>query len=439
MAAAPRAQMPTWLEPYRAPAERLIRAATADDFAWKRLALLTDAAGSRLSGSPGLDRAIAWAAEELARDGFERVHTEPVMVPRWVRGEERAEVVAPDARPLAMLGLGGSTATPPGGITAEAVVVGSLAELAQSGDKLRGRIAVLNVPFTTYDDTRPVRSDGPSRAARMGAVAALVRSVGAPGLRLPHTGSVSYAADAPRIPAAAISTEDGDMLQRMADRGTRIVLHLEMQAHAEPDVPSANVIAELRGRELPDEYVVVGGHLDSWDVGAGASDDGAGCVAAWEALRLMSSLGLRPRRTVRLVLWTNEENGERGARAYRDAHRQELASHAMMLEADSGVFPPLVFGFSGSDRARDSVAAIASLLGSIVADRISGVASGSDIEPSVAASGIPALSLDGGNDYFVIHHTAADTVDKIKPGDLARAAAAIAVMTYVIADLPQRL
>jgi carboxypeptidase Q len=442
---APRARIaaqtpaPAWLDAYRAPAARLIREATSTDFAWQRLARLTDTAGHRLSGSPELDRAITWAVDELKRDGLENVHTERVMVPKWVRGAESAELVQPAPREIAMLGLGGSVGTPPQGLQAETLVVRSVADLETRAAEVRGRIVVFNVPFTTYEETRPIRTNGASRAARLGAVAALIRSVGPPGLRLPHTGSLTYAANDPKIPGAAISTEDADLLQRLADRGTRAIVRLKMEAHAEPDVESANVVAELRGRELPDEYVVVGGHLDSWDVGAGASDDGGGCVATWEALRLMKTLGLRPRRTVRLVLWTNEENGARGGSTYRDTHADELARYVLMLESDDGVFEPRGFGFTGSDRARETVTAIASLLHDLDADRIGPAGGGSDIDPSVARGRIPALSLDVGGDYFRIHHTAADTVDKIAAGDIAKCAASIAVMTYVIADMPQRL
>jgi carboxypeptidase Q len=225
----------------------------------------------------------------------------------------------------------------------------------------------------------------------------------------------------------------------MIDRGERPVVRLLMEAHFEPDVMSANVIGELRGRERPEEIVVVAGHLDSWDVGDGASDDGGGCVVTWEALRLMKKLGLRPRRTVRVVLFTNEENGGRGGAAYRDAHRAELPKHVMMLESDSGVFRPVGFSFTGSDRAREQVRAIATLLRGLGADRIGPNGGGADIDPSVRAGGIAAMSLDVEGDYFLIHHTEADTIDKIDPLQMSKCAAAIAVMAYVIADMPQRL
>jgi carboxypeptidase Q len=259
-------------------------------------------------------------------------------------------------------------------------------------------------------------------------------------LRTPHTGALQYAADAPKIPAAAITSEDADLLQRLTDSGRRIVVRLKMDAHFEADVESANVVGEIRGREQPDQVVLVSGHLDSWDVGAGATDDGGGCVVTWEALRIMKKLNLRPRRTVRVVLWTNEENGGRGGLAYRDQHRAELGKHVLMLESDGGVFRPIGFGFSGNESARDVVKAIATLLSGIAADQISPGGGGADIGPSVQEGHVPAMSLEvDGSKYFRIHHTPADTIDKIDPVEMAKCAAAVAVMAYVVADLPQRI
>jgi carboxypeptidase Q len=433
---------PPWLESYREPAARLIGEAVGSTFAWQRLAELTDSIGNRISGSPALDRAIAWAVTEMKRDGLENVHTEKVMVPRWVRGAESAEILEPAAHQMVMLGLGDSVGTPAEGITAEVLVVRGFEDLEAHAARAKGRVVLFNVPFTTYGETVRFRSMGPSRAARLGAVAMFVRAVGPAGLRTPHTGGLQYAGDAAKIPAAAVTTEDADRLQRMADRGSRIVVRLKMEAHFDRDAESANVVGELRGRELPDEVVVVGGHLDSWDVGAGASDDGGGCVVTWEALRIMKKLNLRPRRTVRVVLWTNEENGGRGGQAYRDQHRAELSKHVMMMESDGGVFRPLGFGFSGNETARDTVRAISTLLTGIAADQITPGGGGADIGPSVQEGRIPAMSLDvegAATKYFLIHHTPADTIDKIDPTDMARCAAAVAVMAYVIADLPQRL
>ncbi len=430
---------PDWIDAYREPAARLIGEALSSRFAWDRLAELGDNYGPRLSGSTNLDSAIRWAVDQMKRDGLENVHTEPAMVPVWVRGQESARMTAPSDQEIVMLGLGMSVGTPPGGIEAETWVVGSFEELDANPERAKGRIVVYNQPFVSYGPSVQYRTDGASRAARDGAVAVLVNSAGKPGLRTPHTGALRYADDAPRIPAAAITAEDAARLQRMQDRGTRVVVRLTMEAHVLPDVQSANVIGEIRGREKPDEVVLLGGHLDSWDVGTGSTDDGGGCVVTWEAVRLMKTLGLTPRRTVRVVLFTNEENGGRGGQAYLEAHRDELAHHVLMLESDGGVFRPSGFGFSGNDAARATIAHIATLLRGIEADDIRPGGGGADIGPSVEAASIPAMSPIVGGDYFLVHHTPADTVDKIDPMDMARNAAAIAVMAYVVADMPERL
>ena len=428
------------MAPYRDAAARLIGAALADTSAWQRLAELTDTFGHRLSGSRALEDAIAWAVAGMKRDGLDHVRAEAVMVPHWVRGRERAELVAPVRHALVMLGLGNSVGTPVAGIEAEAVVVRNYEELDAKGASLKGKIVVYNVAWNGYGPTVQYRSSGASRAAAYGAVGMLIRSVGQPGLQTPHTGALSYAADQPKIPAAAITNEDADRLQRLQDRGLKLIVRLSMEAQMLPDAESANVIGEITGRERPEEVVVLGCHFDSWDVGTGATDDGGACIASWEAVRLMKALGLRPRRTVRVVLFTNEENGGRGGQGYRDQHQAELANHVMMLETDGGVFRPLGFGFSGSDSARATVTDIASLLAIVGATKIGASGGGSDIGPSVQAGAVPSMSLDvDGALYFTLHHTMADTIDKIAPDDLARCVASLAVMGYVVADLPQRL
>jgi carboxypeptidase Q len=429
-----------WLDEYREPAARLLGEAVGSTFAWQRLSVLTDSIGNRISGSPALDRAIQWAVSEMKKDGLENVHTEKAMVPRWIRGSESAEIIEPARHPMVILGLGDSVATPADGVQAEVLTVRTFEELDTRSAQARGKIVFFNAPFTNYGETVRFRSAGPSRAARLGAVGVLVRSIGPDGLRTPHTGALSYANDAPKIPAAAVTSEDADRLQRMSDRGNTVIVRLKMEAHFGPDAESANVVGEIRGREKPDEVVVVSGHLDSWDVGAGASDDGGGCVVTWEALRIMKKLNLRPRRTVRVVLWTNEENGGRGGLAYRDQHRAELAKHVLMIESDGGVFRPLGFGFSGNEAGRETVKAIATLLSGIAADQITPGGGGADIGPSMQEGHIPGMSLDvDGSKYFLIHHTPADTIDKIDPVEMAKCAGTIAVMAYVVADLPSRL
>jgi carboxypeptidase Q len=429
-----------WVNAYRDTASRLMKTATADDFAWQRLAELTDTYGNRLSGSENLSRAVLWAVDTMKKDGLENVRAEKVMVPKWVRGRESAEIVDPARHSIALVGLGGTIATPPGGIEAEVLVVESFSELRTHAADAKGRIVLFNEPFTNYADTVTYRTGSARAAAQAGAVAVLVRSVGPIGLRTPHTGSVQYQSDMPPIPAAAISGEDANRIVRLSGRGRKVRVHLMLEAKTEPDAESANVVGEIRGREKPEEIVVLGGHLDSWDVGAGASDDGVGCVVTWEALRLMKKLGLQPRRTVRLVLWTNEENGTRGASAYAEKYASTAANHVFALEADSGVFEPARFGFSGSLAARNVIRDITSLVAPLnLAETISG-GGGADIDPIAQAGRTPTMAYMGDpSRYFTIHHTPADTVERIAPEEVARAAAAISVVTYVIADMPERL
>jgi len=429
------------IEQYRERAARIIGAALTDDTAYRRLAWLTDRIGHRLSGSAALERAVEWAAAEMKRDRLDNVRAEKVMVPHWVRGEESLELVEPRSMKLSMLGLGNSVGTPPEGVTAEAVVVRSFDELEALGEKVRGRVVVYNVPYTGYGQTVGYRGVGASRAAKYGAVAALVRSITPVSLQTPHTGSLRYLDDLPKIPAAAVTIEGAEMLQRMHDRGERPRVHLKMEARFLPDAESANVVAELKGREKPDEIVVVGGHLDSWDVGQGAHDDGGGCIVSWEVARLLKELNLRPRRTIRVVLFTNEENGVRGGNGYRDAHKAEVAKHILAIESDIGVFRPTGFGLSdkASPQARADFVEIAKLLSGIRADRIDADGEGTDIGP-IMREGVTGASLNvDASHYFDIHHTQADTFDKVNPQELAACVAAMAVMAYVVADMPDRL
>ncbi len=428
------------VRPYREAAGRIIGAALTDDTAYRRLAYLTDSIGNRLSGSAQLDAAIRWAMGEMRRDGLDNVRAEKVMVPHWVRGQESLELLEPIARPLPMLGLGNSTSTPPAGITAEAIVVRNFDELEAVGERARGRIVVYNAPFTTYGATVQYRSTGASRAAKLGAVAALVRSVTPVSLQTPHTGALRYADEQPQIPAAAITIEGAEMLQRMQERGETIRLRLKMEAHFLPDAESANVVAEFKGRERPEEIVLVGGHIDSWDVGTGAHDDGGGCIVAWEVARLLKRLNLRPRRTIRVVLFTNEENGLRGGNAYREAHKAELANHVLAIESDSGVYRPVGFGLAetASPQTRAVVKRIAGLLTNLDANTIAPDGGGADISP-IMRDGVTGMSLNvDGARYFDIHHTHADTMDKVNPRELAMCVAALTVMAYVVAEMPQR-
>jgi carboxypeptidase Q len=425
---------------YQAIADRIIAAATADSAAWNKLAELTDTFGNRLSGSDALERAIDWIIAQMKQEGLENVRGEPVMVPRWIRGQERAELRQPRYQNLPMLGLGGSTSTPLGGIEAEVLVVSSFDDLKARAADAKGKIVLFDVPFTNYGQTVAYRSRGAIEASRVGAVASLIRSVGPYGLRTPHTGAMApYDSSVTAIPGAAITMEDAAMLHRMQDRGQKIVIRLEMSAHFLPDAPSRNVMGEITGREKPDEVVVFGGHIDSWDVGFGAVDDGGGIVIAWEAVRLLQKLGLHPRRTIRAVGWTNEENGGRGGQGYRDAHRNELDKPGGAIESDGGTFKFRGLGFNGSDSAYAVVRQIGKLLKPLGADTVFTGGGGADIGP-IMQLGVPGMSHNvDGTRYFWYHHTPADNVDKIDPKELAENVAAMAIMAYVLADLPEAL
>lgn len=431
--------VPSLPSDYSEEANRLIDAALEDSFAYERLTELVDRFGHRFSGSESLERALDWIMAEMKADGLENVRGEPVRVPHWVRGEESLELLSPRYEELPILGLGGSVGTPSDGIRAEVLVVRNFDELEANKERARGRIVLLNAPFTSYSQTVTYRVHGAVAAARAGAVASLIRSVTPFSMRTPHTGQMLYDPSAPQIPHAAITVEDAEMLQRMQDRGQRVEVLLKMGARKLPDAMSRNVVAEIVGWERPEEIVVLGGHIDSWDVGQGAMDDGGGSVAAWEAVRLMKRLGMRPRRTVRVVLWTNEENGLRGGYAYREAHLDELPNHVLAMESDAGVFKPLGFGFTGSAKALRMVREIGLLLQRIDATEVTRGGGGADISP-IMREGVPGMGLRvEGKKYFWYHHTEADTIDKLDPREMAECVGAMAVMAYVVADMPERL
>jgi carboxypeptidase Q len=418
-------------------ASHLIRAATGADFAYRRLAQMCDTFGTRLSGSTNLEAAIDWVLDEMKTDGLENVHGEEVAVPHWVRGAESAEMIAPRYRVLPMLGLGGSIATPPEGITAEVLVVKSF-EALRSADAA-GKIVLFNEPFESYGKTVHIRTEGAIAAARAGAVASLIRSVTPSSLQSPHTGAMHYGDGVAKIPHAAITVEDAEMMQRMQDRGQKIVVRLKMSAATLPDALSRNVIGEVLGRDKPQEIVVVSGHIDSWDVGQGAMDDGGGAIAAWEAVRLIQQLHAPPRRTVRVVLWTNEENGLAGARAYARRHSGELANHLLAIESDRGPFQPVGFSFTGSDAALGMLNKLTGALEQIKAAKITRDGDDADIA-ELHRSGVPtmALMVDGPT-YFWYHHSDADTMDKLSARQISTCAAAMAVMAYQVADAPVAL
>ena len=424
---------------YQPEAQRLTQAATNSLFGFTRLATMCDTFGPRFTGSKNLESAIDWCLAEMKHDGFQNVRGEEVIVPRWVRGNESVELLSPRRRTLPMLGLGGSVGTPPGGITADVLVVTGFDDLKNRVAEAKGRIVLFNVPFTEYRETVIVRTQGAIHAARAGALASLIRSVGPFSMQTPHTGGRSYADDVKKIPHAALSLEDANMLSRMAARGEPLRVRLKMEARTLADGTSRNVVAEIPGSEKPEEIVIVSGHIDSWDVGQGAMDDGGGCLAAWEAARLMLKLGLRSKRTVRVVLWTNEENGIRGAMSYAERHEAALARHTLAIESDSGVFQPTGFGFLGSGRGMEIIRGVGKLLDPIGSGNIAKGCRGADVLKLVRG-GVPVMHLEVDREkYFWFHHTDADTIDKLDPAEFNRCVAAMAVMAYVIADLPETL
>lgn len=420
-------------------ASRLIAGAQESNAPYQRLAELCDTFGPRITGSTNLELAIDWILTALRSDGFANVRGEPVLVPHWVRGAESLELLQPRRHTLRVLGVGGTPPTPSEGLEAEALVVTDFAELQRRKAEAAGKIVVFDLPFTDYGVTVAIRTRGASEAAQAGAVASLIRSVGPFSMQTPHTGIMEKAKGGRLIPHAAITSEDAAMLRRMQERRQPLRLRLKLESTTFPEAASRNVIAELPGRERPEQVVVVGGHIDSWDVGQGAVDDAGGCVASWEALRLIKRLGLQPRRTLRLVLWTGEESGLWGAKAYRKAHAEELPNHVLAIESDRGVFAPQGFAFTGSDGALPWIKGIAANLGSLRADRVTLGNGGMDVSELIPG-GVPVMDLVVDRTrYFWFHHSEADTVDKVDPKELNLCVAALAVMAFGVADMPLQL
>jgi hypothetical protein len=425
---------------YRPTADKLIEAALADTEGYNRLTYLCYRIGNRLSGSPGLEKAIAWSVEQMKAAGLSNVRTIPTKVPHWVRGAESGRLVAPYDRPLHMLGIGMSIATPPGGITADVVTANSFDDLANLGrEKIQGRVVVYNEPYNGYGSTRPYRSSGASRAAEFGAVGVLVRSATGLAVQLPHTGELAYDEKQPKIPAAAISPEDAMMIAKLTADGVPVKVHFEMNAQMLPDADSADVIGEIPGRDHPEQVVVIGGHIDSWDVGQGAQDDGASIIACLQALALIKKAGLQPSRTLRVAFWVNEENGGRGGIAYREFVGANIKNQVAAIEMDGGAEAPRGFGAGVDANSMEMLKQIGKLLEPIGAGEITGGGGGSDIGPLIR-DGVPGFSeRTVGTHYFDWHHTEADTLDKVNPEDFRKNVAALAVMSYVLADMPDRV
>jgi carboxypeptidase Q len=427
-------------------------AALADDYAYQQVAHLTDNIGPRPEGSAQAQAAVEYVTEELRQLGLE-VHQEKVMAPRWVRGRESAELVeypgqaAGTTQKIVLTALSGNTPTSPEGITASVVVVNSFAELKALGrDKVAGKVVLFNVLFDhrkaadglaqdAYEEATIYRGLGAKRAAQLGAVAALVRSVGNADYRLPHTG---WSAPAP-IPAGAVTSEDAGLIARLAAEGN-VRMHLVLTSYTGKPVLSYNVVGDLKGAEHPEQVVIVSGHLDSWDLGTGAIDDAAGVAVAMETAQLIQTLHLHPKRTIRVIAWMDEENGGAGHDAYTQQHAAELADHVGAIESDLGASHPLGFWTRTSPAALPWLHPVQEILRSFGANLMKpSPETASDIEP-LSKAGVPAFSLiQDARTYFNYHHTAADTLDKIVPEELRENAAAMAVLAYALAGMPDPL
>lgn len=403
---------------------------------------LTKGIGGRLSGSPGAAKAVEWGQRRMRELGFENVRLVPCKVPHWVRGKPERATLTTGGRDerLTLCALGGSIATPRGGISAEVIEVKSLEEATALGARAKGKIVFFNRPmdptlantFSAYGGAVDQRSRGASVAAKVGAVAVLVRSMSLIVDDAPHTGAMNYAADAPKIPAAALSTLAAERLTEALKRDPALKVKVEMSCQTLPDADSASVVGELTGTEKPGEVIVMGGHLDSWDLGEGAHDDGAGIVQSMEALSILHRLGMKPKRTIRVVLFMNEENGTRGAKSYAESVKGE--KHIAAIESDSGGFAPRAFGVTSSPEVLAKIQAWLPDLQTVGIERIKAGGGGADIGP-LGPSGTVLIGLEPESArYFDYHHAKTDTLDKVNPRELQLGAVAMAILVWRLSE-----
>jgi len=436
--------------------KRLQQAALTSDYAYRQVAHLANNIGPRLSGSAQAAKAVEYVASELKAIGCE-VQLEKVMVPHWVRGEETAALVqfsgqaANTTQKIVLCALGDSVATPADGIEAEVIALKNFDELKSlPRAKVAGKIVLFHYPFDkqmaaegrggeAYGEAVVYRADGPSAAARQGAVACLIRSVGGADYRLAHTGQTDYANDAPKIPAGAVTAEDADLIADLVRQGP-VRMKLVLTPQTLPDVESANVIGDIKGSEHPEQVIVVSGHLDSWDLGTGAIDDGAGVAVSMEAANLIQKLHLKPKRTIRVIAWMNEENGLAGSKQYEKDHEKEWMNHFAAIETDGGAGHPLGINIKAKPEVKKTFAPVAVILQGSGAGMLTLVEHcGADIGP-VEKAGVPAFSpIQDSRFYFNYHHTAADTLDKIVPKELAENSAVVAVLAFALANMEQPL
>jgi carboxypeptidase Q len=436
--------------------KKIQQAALSSDYAYRQVAHLSDNIGPRLSGSAQAAKAVEYVANELKAIGCE-VQLEKTMVPHWVRGEETASLVQfpgmaeGTTQKVLLCALGGSVATPKEGITVDVVTAKTFEELkAMPRGKVAGKIVLFTYPFDkqmaavghsgeAYGEAVTYRGDGPSAAARQGAVACLIRSVGGADYRIPHTGSTHYANDAPKIPAGAVTSEDADLIADLVKQGP-VKMKLVLTPQTLPDVESANVIGDIKGSEHPEQVVIVSGHLDSWDLGTGAIDDGAGVAVSMEAANLIHKLNLKPKRTIRVIAWMNEENGTRGSKQYAKDHENDWANHFGAMETDGGADHPVGLHVKAKPEVKTLLKPVAAVLQESGAGGLElSEHAGADIEP-IEKAGVPSFApIQDGRFYFNYHHTAADTLDKIDPKNLAETSAIVAVWAYALANAERPL
>ena len=433
---------------------RLRDAAMRDSYALNELRHLTDNIGPRLSGSPQAQQAVEYVAGEMQALGAD-VTLEKASVPHWIRGEETASLVSwpgqtkGATQKIVLTALGGSVATPANGVTAEVVAVDNFQQLRDlPAGFVKGKILLFNHPFDkelaaqgdglgAYSGAVVYRGVGPIVASSAGAVAVLVRSVGGADFRLPHTGMTMYSPDVPKIPAAAVTAEDADLLKDLAGEGT-VRMHLTLTPQTLPDATGYNVIADWKGSEHPEQVVVVSGHLDSWDLGTGAIDDGAGVVVSMQVLHLLKQLDIHPRRTVRFIAWMSEEEGSEGAAQYMTDHAADMANHIGAIESDLGADHPAGIYFAGKPELGRWLRPVAQVLEPIGGESlVSAPETGEDIS-GLTGKGVPSFApVQDSRFYFNYHHTAADTFDKVNPKHLAENAAVMTVLAYALADSPE--
>ena len=426
--------------------DRLLHAARAGSRAWELVRSLCDGVGARFPCTPGDVAAVAWAEEALRGAGLSRIHAEPAQATLWERGAESCSLLLPRRQPVALTALGGSVGTPAGGIEAEVIQFSSLDALdAAPADLVAGKVVYLHHVMprmrdgTGYHLAAAVRMRGPSHAARKGAVACLVRSVGTDSFRAAHTGALWYQAGAPEIPAAALSIPDADLLHRSLAGGARVRTLLSLGCSPLPAGMSANVLGELPGTDRAEEIVLLGAHLDSWDLGSGALDDGSGCAIAIDAARLIASLPDRPRRTVRVALFANEELGSGGGRAYALTHAAEASRHVAALEADQGDGRPWALRVPAAGREGSLTRALHAGLAPLGIELDAGASRGGvDLQP-LAHLGVPLVDLrQDVTRYFDFHHTANDVIENVSRVEIEEATVAFALSAWVLANADER-